>query len=825
MAAIVKIEYKIGGEDAVVRSFKTILRASQQAANEQTKATKQATNDRVRAEKSAADSITKLALQESKNRSKAASEAARTERQATVNASREKIATLQATAAKEAAIIKASTALSIQSAKQRAAAEKDGIRAAAAEGRKAQTDADRQRRKADTEARRAAVVRRMEERRGERMSYAIDKARLDEINHRRGEIRSTVGNALKRGVGTGVGILGAGAALVGGYLGTSTVLDAGRAQLDLQRRQALLENQTGDKSNYAALSKSISNVVGEDAGSIMGGFEKVAGKSGAEGLKETKDYFLDLAKIAKGAGVSMEDLGDVTATLFNRGIKGKDLAENIRMLVQQGKDGAVEFKDMATMLDASSGALLNFKMGASQRAMTAGGLTQIGRTYGKSSAAEATNAVVDVSRDLGGKAALIKKLSGVDVHVAGTNGAQMKDINELLPAIIEGMAQKKTSAHLMGMGGIFTGNSTAIVNPLLQAATFGLKREVGGRYRIAGEGEKGDIKGAAAVKALLEQNAKASMDAGEAEKAFANVMNTQTEQVNVAMSKLKNELGEKLAPALTKVIPVATQMISAFGTVTTWALSNPFKAVGALMMASVAKSLVGAGFDKLVDMAMSRLVPNMNVAATTVNVVGGPGVGGPGVGGTAGSATSAAAGGSMLGPGLAAAAAIGVAGYGILSSSSDQAKAENDRQVSLGLRGFQTAGDLRRSGTKENRDAAIQALGDLEQAKSDSGVISRFGAGVAGGFKGLAKGDLSVGNIVTAIPQLALARGVGNAIYGAAGEPSKTTDTAIADLKDALSKSNGPAIAATEANTAAINALPGAIAAAVNLQGPKIPAP
>lgn len=821
MAAIVKIEYKIGGEDAVVRSFKTILRASQQAANEQIRATKQAANEKVRAEKSAADAVTKLVLQASKNQAKAAADAARSERQATTNASREKIATLQATAAKEAAIIKASTALSIQSAKQRAAAEKDSIRAAAAEGRKAQTDADRQRRKADTEARRAAVVRRMEERRGERMSYAIDKARVDDINHRRGAIRSTVGDAFKRGVGSGVGIIGAGAGLVGGYLGTSTVLDAGRSQLDLTKRQALLQNQTGDMStDFVGLSKSVSNVVGEDAGSIMGGFEKVAGKSGAEGLKETKDYFLDLAKIAKGAGVSMEDLGDVTATLFNRGIKGKDLAENIRMLVQQGKDGAVEFKDMATMLDASSGALLNFKMGASQRAMTAGGLTQIGRTFGKSSAAEATNAVVDVSRDLGGKAALIKKLSGVDVHVAGTNGAQMKDINELLPAIIEGMAQKKTSAHLMGIGGVFTGNSTAIVNPLLQAATFGLKREEGGRYRIAGEGEKGDIKGAAAVKALLEQNAKASMDAGEAEKAFANVMNTQTEQVNVAMSKLKNELGEKLVPALTKVIPVATQMISAFGTVTTWALSNPFKAVGALMMASVAKSLVGAGFDKLVDMAMSRIVPNMNVAATTVNVVGGPGVGG-----TAGSATSAAAGGSMLGPGLAAAAAIGVAGYGILSSSSDQAKAENDRQVSLGLRGFQTAGDLRRSGTKENRDAAIQALGDLEQAKSDSDVISRFGAGVAGGFKGLAKGDLSVGNIVTAIPQLALARGVGNAIYGAAGEPSKNTDTAIADLKDALSKSNGPAIAATEANTAAINALPGAIAAAVNLQGPKIPAP
>ena len=821
MAAIVKIEYKIGGEDAVVRSFKTILRASQQAANEQIRATKQAANEKVRAEKSAADAVTKLVLQASKNQAKAAADAARSERQATTNASREKIATLQATAAKEAAIIKASTALSIQSAKQRAAAEKDSIRAAAAEGRKAQTDADRQRRKADTEARRAAVVRRMEERRGERMSYAIDKARVDDINHRRGEIRSTVGNALKRGVGTGVGILGAGAALVGGYLGTSTVLDAGRSQLDLTKRQALLQNQTGDMStDFVGLSKSVSNVVGEDAGSIMGGLEKIAGKSGAEGLKETTGYFLELAKIAKGAGVSMEDLGDVTATLFNRGIKGKDLAENIRMLVQQGKDGAVEFKDMATMLDASSGALLNFKMGASQRAMTAGGLTQIGRTFGKSSAAEATNAVVDVSRDLGGKAALIKKLSGVDVHVAGTNGAQMKDINELLPAIIEGMAQKKTSAHLMGMGGIFTGNSTAIVNPLLQAATFGLKREEGGRYRIAGEGEKGDIKGAAAVKALLEQNAKASMTKEDSDKAFLNQMGTDAEKVNKAMVQLHNELGTKLVPAFVKAVPAVTKMIEIFGEWTGKAIENPFKAAAAIMVASVAKSFAGAGLSLVFDKMMSRLVPNMNVAATTVNVVGGPGVGG-----TAGSATSAAAGGSMLGPGLAAAAAIGVAGYGILSSSSDQAKAENDRQVSLGLRGFQTAGDLRRSGTKENRDAAILALGDLEQAKSDSGVISRFGAGVAGGFKGLAKGDLSVGNIVTAIPQLALARGVGNAIYGAAGEPSKNTDTAIADLKDALSKSNGPAIAATEANTAAINALPGAIAAAVNLQGPKIPAP
>ena len=807
MAGIVKIEYKIGGEDAVLRSFQTILQASQRAAKEQIKSAREVASVRERSAKAV------KSVNDNGSTKAAAANAAKEVRDAK-RAADAKIAENKRVLDRLDADAKAATRK--REAGERAADERSTKRVI--------RDIER-REAAETRAeRRKTVVRQMEERKGQRISHAMEFAKIDSINSRRGQIRSAVGDAVKRGASSGVGVLQAGAGLVGGYLGTSTVLDAGRSQLDLGKRQALLQNATGDKTtDFVGMSKSISNVVGEDAGGIMGGLEKIAAKSGAEGIAQAKDQMLELAKVAKGAGVSMEDLGDVTATLINRGIKSKDLVKNIEALVQQGKDGAVEFKDLATMLDASSGALIKFKMDSTGRSMSAGGLSQIARTYGKSSAAESTNAVVDLARDLGGKADQIKKLSGVEVGVGGKVGrAQLRDVNTLLPEIIEGISKKGNAGKLEGAAGIFTGNSTTISTPLMQAFTLGLKKNSSGRLQIAGEGETADIKGKAAVRALLSQFEDTLPKAGASAEAFSNLMATQSEQTGVAMNKLKNDLGDKLSPVIAKASPQIVKMITAFGEITAWALSNPFKAVGALMVASMAQSLLASAGGSLVDKLLSKAIPSLAVTAGTVNVVGGAGAGslaalGPGGATMAGfNATTAA--------GVAAAGAGGyLAGSAFTGSLDKQIESGNAARQNAGIKALSLASGGLRDPARMAEAKAL--LGNL-QGEKDKGAVTRFGEGIIGGAKGPMAGDISAGNIMSLIPQIAAVRGVGNAVLGGkVASEDKTADMGIAALQEAIAKANQPGVAATEANTAAINALPSAIAAATNLQGPKAPAP
>ena len=792
MAGIVKIVLVIGGEGAVTRAFKTILQAAQASGKEQIKiaretsrAVAKAANENANPKVAAANYAKELREQKRANDQKLAEARRGNARIEAENKRAEK-----QKEARDNAAINRSVQRTIREAELRERAEKRA------------------------EDKRAAI-RKLEERKGQRIAYAMDFAKGDEINRRRAGVRGALGDAIKRGGSTGVGLIQAGAGMVGGYLGTQTVLDAGRAQLDLGRRQALLQNATGDNAtDFVGLSKSVSNAVGEDAGSVMGGLEEIAGKAGAEGIAQAKDQMLELAKVAKGAGVSMEDLGDVTATLLNRGIKSGDLVKNIEALVQQGKDGAVEFKDLATLLDASSGALIKFKMDSTGRSMSAGGLSQIARTYGKSSAAESTNAVVDLARDLGGKADDIKKLTGVEVGVGGKVGrAQLRDVNALLPEIIEGIVKKGNAGKLEGQGGIFTGNSTTISTPLMQAFTLGLKKNESGRLQIAGEGEAADIKGKEAVKALLSQFEDTLPKAGASVEAFNRLMATQSEQTNVAMNKLKNDLGEKLTPVIAKASPQIIKLITAFGELTAWALTNPFKAIGGIILASIAQSLLGAGLSSLTDKLLGKAIPTLNVTAGNVNMTGGAGASG------------------VLGSGMNGYQVIGgIIGGAIVAYMASQAitgqlDEERKQKGESAVDGLNLAAAV---GSGKASDAEVQRAAMLwgeQKEDQQRGVVGRFLNETARPAVNLVTGEGGgVGNVAnwarTVIPGAA-------AYSGAAAVASDDTRGAqgqsVAALEEAFARANkSEAMLAAMGRIAATNEQVAAAVANGGLQGPKV---
>lgn len=821
MAGIVKIEYKMGGEDAVKRSFLSIIQAAQRTAVA-----------RVRMDRDAATRAKQGANEELRHFTKMQLEKSRVFRESMAGMSKERMAALRADASKEGAMVKASAARAI-------AEEKNKTAIVIAEGRNRARATERETRERLAAERRAAAS-----------AQRITHGAIGAVHRDRGSNVRDFAAGAGRGFRSAVGGIAAVGGMVAGGIGAGTVLEAGRAQLALGKRAALLQNSTGDeKTDFVGLAKGISNVVGEDAGSVMGGVEKIAAKSGAGGLAEAKGELLEIMKLAKGAGVDMGDMGDVVGTLANRGIKAGSFVKVLSAMVQQGKDGAVEFKDLATQLDASSGALNKFKMGQENRAMVAGGLTQLARTEGKKSPEEATNAVVDLARDLNGKSAEIKKLTGVDVAVAGTNGSQLKDITNLMPAIIEGIVKKKNGAKLEGAGGIFTGNATSISTPLMQAFTLGLKKGKDGRFHTAGEGETADIKGRGAVEALLKQYNTATQSKEESEKAFKRVVGTDAEKLSAALNKLKNDLGTQLAEPLSRVAPKVVELVSALGRATAWAIDNPGRAITGVIVASIGKEMAGVGLSKVFDAMMNRFTPNMNVTATNVNMIGAGGAAGNLLGGAAGGAASGGLGGAASGAfGATGLRAIAGAGAGALGFASAATLAAGAGGLALGWStGQDVDKDLRRTDTfgsameansivgairgGKERKGDRERLTELQQtmrAEQDKSVAQRFFEGATGGFRnggadalGTAA-DLWRTNGASAI-MMGARGGLGAALGQQQAQGDTSTREALVEIAKVLAQPKPD-----DAVVAAVNAMGDRVASAVTaaqLQGPKVQAP
>lgn len=728
MPTDVKINFRISGAEDVQRAFATISGQAQRMAREGVRQQQAAGQARVAAAKRTSAQL----LSEAEAQAKAEIAIIQRKNREAVNAARMQVAAERELAA----------------AKAQAAAKEKADRAAARADARAAAQATR------NEAKAVAAAAR------EHAAAAANRRKTA------GEIAGGIGAGAK-----------AGAALVVGAAGVSAA-GAVRSQLALDERAALLANASGkSRSDFDSVkqAKSLSNLTGVGAEEVMGGFEKLSGKAGGGGLVEFTGQFEALAKIARGAGVSMTDLGDTLGTLYNRGVRSKDVVQVVEALVQQGKDGAVEFNQLATLLDASSGALGRFKMDDATRVMSAGGLSQFARTFGKKSAEEATNAVEDLARDLGGKADDIQKLTGgtlTKTHVKGkktmkmvggkmvettvgdstidsyaggvevgtdTSRAQLRDINTLLPDIIEGVVKTGNEGKLMGAGGIFTGNATAIAGPLLQAFKQGISKNKEGRYELTGEGQRSDVTGRAAVEAMLKQFQAAEVAPGSSGKAFDAVMATSQAKMNVQIETLKNSLGEKLAPMVAKVV------------------ENPKTAAAGVVAGGAALGAANVGLGKVTEMALDKFFPktvgSMTVTAASV-VVGGPGGAAAGAasaasaaGGTGASAVGAAAGGvSKLGMAAQAAGVFigaGLATAGVLeyadSGTQERRKAaQNPINESIGL-----AFKIRRGeGTDEDRAKAQALLGQLNKAKEESTWFDRATGDKTGERAGAAAAQL-----------------------------------------------------------------------------------
>lgn len=492
---------------------------------------------------------------------------------------------------------------------------------AAAKSEKASERAARQREKSaesaaraeSREARRAARETEREERRKWRiqqrsatMAGRYAKQRADaEIREARRAARawqssirskvSAVGRAGSRTMGMVRGV--SGMATIGA---TAAIASGVRSQALLERRITDLINATRTSGGAAQVNRddikkramASATTWGLDPSEVVGGLNVVAERAGgAEGLKVALPIWDELTKTAKAYGIAMEDMGAVTAAAINTGVKkGPELTQLMLDLVEQGKVGQIEFRNLADELAKISAPGMTTAMNPGDVVRTMVGVGQIA-ARAKVSPEESRTAVAKMMEDFVNKSKNFKELG---VNLWDPSGKGMRDPTELLIETISAAERRsqKTGTDMMEiLGGsrLFTKSAKGVINPMI------------GIFRQAGGGEAG----AAALRKEFMSLSGAKGTVAARDKSLALVMESPIEKMAVEVQKFNQEMG-KLLPRLTELMPVVTKLTTALANIVVWAAENPFKSLGVVFATHLGAELSKAAIGDMINGLISR---------------------------------------------------------------------------------------------------------------------------------------------------------------------------------------------------------------------------
>jgi len=440
-----------------------------------------------------------------------------------------------------------------------------------------------------------------------------------------------IGNAVKGATGiasrVAQGVLNAG----GGF----SLEDSVQRELSFRGKASEIANKTQTGISQTRLQNTARAVAveqGVDPEEILKGYEQVT-KLNDAALPQALRIMPDMAKLATVTGTDMGDMGALAANITaaadqegrtykdefgktQKGISDKDLKRQLRVFTRQGIEGGVEVSDFARYGSRiTAGAGLFTKRNANgeydfneleRNEAKLGMAAQVARQKGgAATAAEATLAAQRFGTDLQKKAGALKE-AGVDVADKDGNLRGMDDI-------IVDMLQKKSkvteiSDFKIGERGnrVLTGFADV--------------------YNTAESQKKGS--GAQAVRDVF---AKGQKDISEAEvnEKFRKRMAETDKQLNVAMTKLRMEVGTRLVPKLhelikplTAAIPVFVRLLDGLIGIADWASNNPFSAIGVALTAAIGKEVAAAGLQQVLQKALASSLGTgaLSVASAVMTV-------------------------------------------------------------------------------------------------------------------------------------------------------------------------------------------------------------
>jgi hypothetical protein len=420
---------------------------------------------------------------------------------------------------------------------------------------------------------------------------------------RRQTIMSAGGAIARAGRGT-LSTVGGLAAGVGATAGTYAIGSAVMSAMSLEEKAALLANNASmggiapDQNKLMADARGVATTTGYKAEDVMDAMSTVAAKAeGGVGLAAFTKDLDDVARTAKAAGVSMEDMGSVYAAAFKAGVKpGEEMQQLMRDLVQQGKSGSIEFSDLASELARLGGAGRKFGNGADMLRKVSG-WAQLA-VESKVSKEESRTAVVDMLREF----TQSEKIVGMkQLGVTVTKGNKLNDPAEIMADMISGIESGKKFGGTRGgkkYGGKDDASKLGAYGYMFTGASNDLALGLRDTFLGAGGGDAGK-------KAVLERIRSAEGKSGTfsesaRDKDYERVMGTTKAKVDQSIEKFKAEIS-LLLPEFAKLLPDILRLSQGFAKLAVWVSKNPFEGLGVLFGAKLAAEVGKAAIPGIME--------------------------------------------------------------------------------------------------------------------------------------------------------------------------------------------------------------------------------
>lgn len=421
------------------------------------------------------------------------------------------------------------------------------------------------------------------------------KREADKLERARSRTARGIVGGAARTVG---GVARAGLAL-GGMLGGVGVFGAIDDQIDVQARASRLANQAGTPGAKGKLASEARGVRGFSGGEALEGLEQFTTITGD--LEAARAILKDFGDLALATGT---DLGEMMAAAGNAFVPLKDQIadpterlKRLKLVMQgvagMGNVGAVEIRDMASEMAGLAAQAGKFEGGADKVIQTSVAMAQAARQRGGAkSAAEAVTSVERFGDDLIQNSGKFEKM-GVKVF-ADKGKTKMRDQESILIDVLKKTGGDRTKIN-KGFG-VYAERAVSGFSPL---------------YTAAEKAKKGS--GEAAVRAEFERFRKAGMTDDSIRQNVESRMQDPDVQLKENLKKFNEAIGTQLVPELTKLIPKMAELTpmvakgaKAFADLVSWATENPFKALGAIVAAAIAKEIAGAALGSVVSSALAK---------------------------------------------------------------------------------------------------------------------------------------------------------------------------------------------------------------------------
>lgn len=336
---------------------------------------------------------------------------------------------------------------------------------------------------------------------------------------------------------------------IGNFIGNEVELEKRATDLT---NASFMPGQSGangrrqDPKALIAQMRQIGNATAMDPGKALEGLQKFVAKTGD--LQTGRDVLEDMARYARASGAELDDMVDAAGDVKNAlGPNGgpEQIKSVMKAIAAQGKEGAVEIKDLATQMAKLAAASSQFEGEGDFVMAQMGALTQM--TRAKGGAASATQAATSVSSftNTFSKGARLDAFKNFGVDVRGSSGK----ID--LKKVILGSIQAASSEKFGGMSQFDRNMGKMFMDVRARSATKGFETT----FKEAG----GGAAGLAAVEKALDDLSNATMNEKEVAESFAKSMNTTEAKVqlfNNEMSKTANEMKDVLLPAFQALGPL-----------------------------------------------------------------------------------------------------------------------------------------------------------------------------------------------------------------------------------------------------------------------------